>query len=92
MFKIVLDRTPTNRLSNQQGFFFFFGVFIVFYTKGFPCSSDGKEFAYNSGDQGLIPRSERSLGDRNGNALQYSCLENPMDRRAWQATVHAVEK
>ena len=43
-------------------------------------------------DMGLIPGSGRSLGGRQGNLLQYSCLENPMDRRAWQATVHGVEK
>ena len=45
------------------------------------------------GDAGLIPGSGRSLGERNGNLLQYSCLENPMDRRAWWATaVHGVAK
>ena len=45
------------------------------------------------GDAGSIPGSGRSLGERNGNLLQYSCLENPMDRRAWWATaVHGVAK
>ena len=43
-------------------------------------------------DLGLIPGSRRSPGGRNGNPLQYSCLENPMDRGAWQAIVHAVVK
>ena len=43
-------------------------------------------------DAGLIPRSGRSPGERNGNPLQYSCLENPMDRGAWQATVHGVAR
>ena len=57
-----------------------------------PCSSDGKESACNSGDPGLIPGLERSPGEGNGNPLQYSCLENPMDRGAWQATVHGVTK
>ena len=57
---------------------------------GFPHSSVGKESACNAGDPGLIPGSERSPGEGNGNPLQYSCLENPMDRGAWQATVHAV--
>ena len=42
----------------------------------------------NAGDTGLIPGSGRSPGEGNGNSLQYSCLENPMDRGAWQATVH----
>ena len=41
-------------------------------------------------DTGLIPGSGRSLGGRHGNPLQYSCLENPMDRGAWQAEVHGV--
>ena len=46
--------------------------------------------AGNIRDRGLIPGSGRSSGEGNGNPLQYSCLENPMDRRAWQATVHEV--
>ena len=44
------------------------------------------------GDPGLIPGSGRSSGEENGNPLQYSCLENPMDRGTWQATVHEVAK
>ena len=47
---------------------------------GLPCSSNGKESACNAGDPGLIPGSGRSPGEGNGNPLQYSCLENPMDR------------
>ena len=50
---------------------------------GFPGGSDGKESACNAGDPGSIPGSGRSLGEGNGNPLQYSCLENPMDRGAW---------
>ena len=50
-----------------------------------------KESACNAGDQGLIPSLERS-GEGNGNPLQYSCLENPMDRGTWPATVHGVTK
>ena len=46
----------------------------------------------NTGDAGLIPGLERSPGEGNGNPLQYSCLENPMDRGAWWATVHGVAK
>ena len=57
---------------------------------GFPDGSDGKASAYNLGDQGLIPGSRRSHGEVNGNPLQYSCLQNPMDRGTWQATVHGV--
>ena len=54
----------------------------------FPGGSDGKVSVYNEGDPGSIPGLERSPGEGNGNPLQYSCLENPMDRAAWQATVH----
>ena len=46
-------------------------------------SSDGKVFACNAGDLGSVPGSGRSLGDGNGNPLQYFCLENPMDRGVW---------
>ena len=59
-------------------------------TLGFPGGSDGKESACNVQDPGLISGSERSPGEENGNPLQYSCLENPMDREAWRATVHGV--
>ena len=59
---------------------------------GFPCSSIGKKSAYNAGDLGLIPGSGRSPGEGNGNPLQYSCLENPMDKGTWQATVYEVTK
>ena len=50
----------------------------------------GKESACQAGDVGLIPGSGTSPGEGNGNPLQYSCLENPMDRGAWLATVHEV--
>ena len=50
---------------------------------GFPGSSDHKSSAYNAGDLGSIPGLGRSPGEGNGNPLQYSCLENPMDHRAW---------
>ena len=51
-----------------------------------------KEFAYNARDMGSIPGSGRSLGEGNGNSLQYSCLENSVDRRAWWTTVHGAAK
>ena len=54
--------------------------------------SDGNESACSAGDPGSIPRSGRSAGEGNGNPVQYSCLENPLDRGAWQATVHGVAK
>ena len=57
-----------------------------------PCSSDGKESACSAGALGSIPRLGRSPGEGHGNPLQYSCLENPMDRAAWWATVRGVAK
>ena len=65
---------------------------IHVYIVGFPGGSDGKAFTHNEGDPGLIPVSGRSPGEGNGNPLQYSCLENSMDRGAWWATVHGVTK
>ena len=57
-----------------------------------PGDSDGKASAYNVGDPSSIPGSGRSPGEGNGNPPQYSCLENPMVRGAWWATVHRVAK
>ena len=68
----------------------FFGP--VCNTWGFPCSSVHKESACIGGDLGLIPGLGRFSGEGNGIPLQYFCLENPMDRGAWQATVHGVEE
>ena len=62
---------------------------------GFPGSLDGKAPTYNAGDPGSIAGSGRSPGEGNGNPLQYSCLENPMDWGAWWAwwaTIHGVAK
>ena len=57
---------------------------------GVPGGSEGKASACDAGDPGLIPGWGRSPGERNGNPLQYSCLENIMDREAWWAIVHGV--
>ena len=59
---------------------------------GFPGGSDGKESTCNAGDPGSIPGLGRSPRGGNGYPLQYSCLENPMDRRAWQAMVDRGSK
>ena len=59
---------------------------------GFPGGSDGKESACSVGDLGSIPGLRRSLGGGHDKPLQYSCLENPMNREAWQATVYGVAK
>ena len=66
-----------------------FTVYIYVYICG---GSDGKESAFSAGDAGSLPGLGRSLGEGNDNPLQYSCLENPMDRGAWWATVHGVAK
>ena len=65
---------------NEQGFLDFLG------------GSAGKEFTCSAEDLALIPGLGRSLGEEHGNPLQYSCLENPMNRGAWQAIVHGVTK
>ena len=58
----------------------------------FPGGSDGKEFTCNAGDPGSISGSGRFPGEGNGYPLQYSCLENPVDRGAWSAIVHGIKK
>ena len=63
---------------------------ISFDSWGFPGGSDGKESACHAGDLGSVPGSGRSSGGGNVYPIQYSCLENSMDRGAWQATVHGI--
>ena len=66
-------------------------IFLTRFTWHVPGGSVGKESTFNArdtGDVGLIPRLGRFPGEGNGNPLQYSCLENPMERGAWRATVH----
>ena len=65
---------------------------FFFFLKGFPHSSVIKESACNAGDLGSIPGMGRSPEEGNGNPLQYSCLENLMDRGAWRATVHGIAR
>ena len=74
----------------RKVFFFFFKS--LRHSRGFPSGSDSKESACNARDLGSIPESGRSPGERNGNPLQYSCLENSRDRGAWRVTVHGVAK
>ena len=68
------------------------GHFLSFFSKelDFPGSSDGNISPCRAEDLDLIPGSGRSPGEVNGNPLQYSCLENPMDKVAWWATVHGI--
>ena len=70
-------------------FFFFLNVYQLGFTSG---SSDSKESSSNVGDLGWIPGLGRFPGEGNGNPLQYSCLENSMDRGAWRSTVHGGPK
>ena len=58
---------------------------ILYYLWSFPGDSDNKESACNAGDLGLIPRLGKFPGEGNGDPIKYSCLENSMDRGAWQA-------
>ena len=62
----------------------------AFVHRSFPGGSEVKASACNAGELGSFPGSGRSPGEGNGNSLQYSCLENPMDRGAWWATVHGI--
>ena len=88
--------------SHALGFATAWGVFPLSLVHAFkkylftylrcPCGSDGKESSCNAGDLSSIPGLERSPGEGNGYPLQYSGLENSMDRGAWQATVHGVTK
>ena len=64
--------------------------YLKLFVSPLPGGSDSKESACNAGDLGSIPGSGRSPGEGNECPLQYSCLENPMDRGAWQATAHWV--
>ena len=72
---------------------FYLSVYLSIYPSiYFPGGSDGKESACNVGDLGLIPGLGRSSGEGNGNPLQYSCLENSMDRGAWRVIVLGITK
>ena len=81
------DRVPYSTLECYSGFSSPL-VLLESYLGG----SDGKESARNAGDPGSIPGSERSLGERNGYPLQNFCLESPMNRGDWWATVHGMTR
>ena len=82
----MLFKFAFNILSNK----FYFSV--AYTVLGLPGWLGNKESACNAGDLGSVPGAGRSLGGRHGTPLQYSCLEYPMDRGAWQATVCGVAK
>ena len=70
-------------MKGKKGTSLCFILYIGIYSQGFPDGSEVKASASNVGDRGLIPGSIRSPGEGKGTQLQYSCLENPMDREAW---------
>ena len=78
--------------KESEEFSLSFTLYLRDQFESFPGGSDGKESACNTGNLGLIPGSGRCPEEGNGNPLQYSCLENPMDRGAWWATVHGIAK
>ena len=84
--KVIISRKQDNPIISIHT------QFRSLFVRGFPRGSLGKESAWNLGDLGLIPGLGRSPGEGNGYPLQYSCLENSMDRGAWQATAHRVAK
>ena len=86
LHKLQKEVSPSFTLKFFQLHNLYLGILYV----GVPGGLDNKQSAYNAGNPGSIPGWERSPGEENGNPLQYSCLENPMDREAQQATVHEV--
>ena len=96
LFEFIIDSLGLSKCTlsrNKDNFTYYFPILILLI--GLPQWLSGKESACNagaSGDAGLIPVLGRSPGGGHGNPLQYSCLENPMDRGAWSVTVHKVAK
>ena len=88
--RVSLNKNPWNFSKVWKRFIIILSVVLSF--NGLPCSSNGKESACNTGDPGSIPGSGRSSVEGNGNPLQNSCLESPMDRGAWRATIHGIAK
>ena len=84
------------RAVTSEYFLVYFHIWWIPFTLGWEFSGDSdglkKKFTFNTGDLGLIPRLGRFPGGGNGNPLQYSCLENSIDRGGWQATLHGDHK
>ena len=94
---LLMTRTYYTSRGKKNHIFSIKGHVFLKYTvytlsSGVPGGSVVKNLPANAGDPGSISGSGRSPGERNSNPLQYSCLENPMDRGAWWATVHGVAK
>ena len=90
--KTVCRNWFTQQELEDKPFIILLELAILFVNMDFPSGSDRKESACNVGDPGEIPGSGRSPGEGNSYPPQYSCLENPMDRGAWRATVLRVTK
>ena len=96
--KSVVHISHVNHLTKEKVIFSFsymegmIFLWLVISCEAFPGGSDSKEFTCNAGDSGSIPGSGRFPGEGNDYPLQYSCMENSMDRGTWQAIVHAVAK
>ena len=78
--------------ENKAKFNSFLFYFLFNDMEAFHGGSDGNKYTCDAGDSGSIPGSRKSPGEENDYSFQYSCLENPMDRGAWQAAVHGVMK
>ena len=85
IYLFILEIIPLSVVLFANIFFHFEGCFFILFMVyfDFPGGSEGKVSACNAGDLGLIPGSGKSPGEGNGNPLQYSCLDNPMDGEAW---------
>ena len=92
VLSLPIDPAPASMLWGNVTCPLITPIFFAICTLGFPCGASGKESACNAGDVGSIPGSGRSPGEGTGSPLQYSCLENPMDRGTWWATVHVVTR
>ena len=93
----ALQRNRTNLICTHMCMYIYTYVYehiyiYIYVCMGFPGGSDGKKSAWSAGNPSLIPGSGRSPGEGNGKPLQYSCLENSMDRGAWWATVHGSQR
>ena len=84
-----MSRLPCNYFKILLLMYYYF-YSVVYTVMGFPGGTDGKQSACNTGDPGLIPRLGSSPREGNGNPPQYSCVMNPVDSGAWQATPHVV--
>ena len=89
---IYYRHTATDNIYQIIIGFIYIYIYIFFFYRLLRWLSGKKNLPANAGDAGLIPGSEKSLGEGKGNPSQYFCLRNPMDRGAWQATVYGIAK